>query len=201
MKKTLKEIFDNAWCDMEVIYNTGAICSERHMQCELFRLLKNDETFNQDYQVFVEPKLSGLVKGKIPDMIITTRIHNESNNDETVAVVELKYVPFHFPEFEEDLEKLIFFIKNKKDIILQLNTNPITGDWADKSYSISDNIFIIYCVIGKVDSYIIERFKEACMSTWKLDAELKFENIKYLQYVGAIAKEQSWYLAGEENKK
>ena len=122
-----KELLTKVWRRLIKEYQTGCICSERHLQAEFYSLLKRElaDFKNNDYKIGVEPRLTGdeefdcALNGKIPDLLITQ--HNT-----IVAMVELKYSPYNYVIYEFDVLKL-----NTQNIKGQvyLKTDPQTGDW------------------------------------------------------------------------
>ncbi|MES2428680.1 MAG: hypothetical protein V4560_16980 [Bacteroidota bacterium] len=181
----MREFFDPAWHNLKNVYDSGVICSERHMQCELFKLLTSNNDFNNRYKIFVEPRLTlPELNSKIPDFLIT-------EDDIVVAAVELKYVPHDYSKYEKDLKTLINFcylFKQNKDYTFPLLTNPNNGEWTEPKFRFSDKLTLIYCTITKLDAHIITNNKKIWqdMSLWKLDDDSKHNEINYLQYVGAI---------------
>jgi len=159
MSNPLIPILKDCWVKIEKIYNDGKICSERHLQAEIFSILSHDDRFKNIFQVFVEPRIFskddkvinfGII-GIKPDMIITQK-------DRIVCVYELKYVPyFHHghPEYQKDIINLSKFyeLKGSNEVIFYLETNPKTGDWNyERRFTIDDGLLIAYSAIAKKDS-------------------------------------------------
>ena len=191
----MKNIIELAWSQLQAVYETGIICSERHMQCELFRILCNDKAFINQYELFVEPRLSNTdyakLNGKIPDIIIASR-----NEREIVAVMELKYVPHSYPQYEKDIDVLTNFYKLRSlrrneniKTSFSLLSDPETGEWKnDVLFPVSSNMTLIYAVIGRFDSYAFEQEENGQpkilgKELWKNEG---FEG--YIQLVGPIGK-------------
>jgi hypothetical protein len=57
MINPLIPILKDCWVKIQKIYNDGKICSERHLQAEIFSILSHDDRFNNFFQVFIEPRL------------------------------------------------------------------------------------------------------------------------------------------------
>lgn len=189
----IRNAMELAWSQLQTVYESGIICSERHMQCELFRVLCNDKAFINQYEIFVEPRLSNTdcakLKVKIPDINITSRKERE-----IVAVMELKYVPHSYPQYEKDIEVLTNFYelcnlrKNDTKTSFSLLTNPETGEWKDDVlFPVALNLTLIYAVIGRFDSYVFEQ-KDSQPKI--LGKELwKNEGFKYyIQLIGPIGE-------------
>lgn len=183
----IKEVFDDVWKEIELVYKSGLICSERHLQSEIFSLLKNNISFSSVYTVFVEPRVDQNtcenLHGKIPDLIIVNH-----HSKEIVAVIELKYVPFSYPAYKKDLSTLLNFFNNRKAIAMPLLTEPNTGLWADERYTVIENPILVYCVIAKADAHVITQYKSGNIK--ELWGEEGFAN--YLQYVGVVGDEISF---------
>ena len=174
----MKIFFDKAWSELKLIYDEGSICSERHMQCELFKLLTIQADFNNDYRIFVEPRISDpdIV---IPDFIITDKNHKVK------AVVELKYVPHFYSKYDKDLKVLMsFIIKFQKDpdYGFKLLTDPKTGEWKNEMFKFDKSLILIHCVVTKADAFMITNNREI----WQSGDNFDNGKFSYLQYVGAI---------------
>jgi hypothetical protein len=124
-------------------YLKGFICSERQLQGIFFKHL-NDKF--KDSQIWIEPNIK-LDNGQsiIPDIIIT-------ENKTIVASIELKYVPHHFPVWQEDIGKFNL-LATQGDHVFYFNTNPKTGDYDfDQKYQITENTFFCFCAVGSDQS-------------------------------------------------
>lgn len=152
----LKNTLIKCWKGVEKSYRAGEICSERHLQSELYRLLKN-ELKNLSLSIFVEPKIvsnSSLrnipIKGLIPDILIT-------NKTNLAAVIEIKYVPHGFVSYQKDINTFSKFASLfKKNATLVLKTNSINGDWNyNDKFSISNSLLFVYMTISRSDSYVV----------------------------------------------
>ncbi|WAC39108.1 hypothetical protein [Pedobacter sp. SL55] len=183
----IKEVFDGVWKEIELVYKSGLICSERHLQSEIFSLLKNNISFSSVYTVFIGPRVDQNtcenLHGKIPDLIIVNH-----RSKEIVAVVELEYVPFSYPAYKKDLSTLLNFFNNRKAITMPLFTNPNTGLWTNEKFKISESPILAYCVIAKADAHVITQYKSGNIK--ELWGEEGLAN--YLQYVGAVGDEISF---------
>ena len=139
----LKDFFGRAWSDLKTIYNEGLICSERHMQCELFKLLKEQPESKEQYKIF-EPRLTDdKLKSVIPDFLITSQ-----NENKVVAAVELKYVPHSYSTHTEDLNTLIGFynvFQKHPDYKFPHLTDPKTGLWRGEKFRFDKNLTLIFC--------------------------------------------------------
>lgn len=98
-------LFRKIWTvDVKERYEKGVLNSERALQaCIVGALVKGAP----DLVVLVEPTLyteAGSKAGRemIPDLWIGDR-----DSRSALAVVELKFVPFHYPKWEYDIKKLV----------------------------------------------------------------------------------------------
>jgi len=189
-REIIENTFDDIWKEIEIVYKSGLICSERHLQSEIFSLLKNNRSFSSAHTVFVEPRVDNAtcenLHGKIPDLIIVNH-----HSRKIVAIVELKYVPFSYPEYKKDLETLCNFFNNRKDIAIPLLTNPTAGLWTDERYTVSEELTLVYCIIAKADAHIITQYKNGNIKELWSKEELRYEEglSNYLQYIGAVGDE------------
>lgn len=151
---SLETSLDNIWKELRKYYMEGKICSERHLQAILFHLMQNETTFDQEFQVFIEPKIytkpeegkKNVIHGLIPDMLIT-------HNTQIVAVVELKYCPYSYVPTLKDLQTFSRFqsMQNSPTKILLL-TDPQTGNYNETGFTLSVNLLFVYGVIGQEES-------------------------------------------------
>lgn len=168
----LIDILNAAWENTIDDFKKGEICSERHLQSLLFTYLKRDNNFNNKYKLFVEPKISTISKnseilGLIPDILIT-------NNEYSLELIlELKYVPFDYPEYQKDESTFKKFLNAKQNGEQLYLLSDLDGDW-DKThpFSISKNLKYVFGAYGKKES--------VCFDKNKWDSELK--NLSILSY-------------------
>src|SRR5690606_20983635 len=110
----LKDYFTAMWQKVKTDYNSGKICSERHLQAVIYHRLISDDDFKRNFDISIEPTITGEsdclktigLSGIIPDMIITKK-----DEKEITAIVEVKYVPHHFILFQKDIGNLAKFWK------------------------------------------------------------------------------------------
>lgn len=192
----LKTALQDCWKQIEFIYKQGRICSERHLQAEMFRVLRQHAIFETEtgtgrYQIFIEPyidKNNATDNGKtfvrivIPDMIFT-------KEDKIVGIMEVKYIPHHFPKFEKDFVSLSEFYKKRgSGFEVKLEVDWQTGNWSEKQFRIDKNVLLIYCVIANWQSHIVsnpENVKE--IWTKLIGSDQSFKNC--LQLSGVINRE------------
>lgn len=123
----------------------GILCSERHLQAEMYFHLKS---LLPDHQIWIEPLFEleyENEKWKIkPDILI-------SHQDEIKSIVELKYVPFGDAVFGPDIEKMFWLEKCKGKMMFRLKTDPATGDYTPDTYKLSEDILSVFAVIARGD--------------------------------------------------
>jgi hypothetical protein len=179
--------FKTAWQQIGKNYSAGRICSERHLQAELFHILYSNNEFLDNYELRVEPCLYQScgtpskygMTGFVPDMLVVSGL-------KIVACLELKYVPHGFVKFQKDISNLINFwdLKSQTDLNLYLNTLPQSGDWNyEQPYTISPDFQLIYAIIGNENSDCIENHRDI----WARSGSAK---IRYNQFVGSISKDK-----------
>jgi len=80
-----------------------------------------------------------------PDLLVSLK-------NEIIAIIELKYIPYSYPNFQPDIEKLLLFKQYAGKPEILLKTNPITGDWDKTKYIISDDLLLVFAVIAHKDA-------------------------------------------------
>lgn len=145
----LKDFLAMAWSRITSYYHLGNICSERHLQAELFHILKSDEQFIKEYKIYVEPTLYTKqgdtdIDKIIPDMLIT-------KGKKIVAYIELKYVPHGYIRATDDIRKFYDFNECKYAEIY-LERNPVDGGWSEDLYTICSDIIFVYGFISNHES-------------------------------------------------
>ncbi|WP_428662163.1 hypothetical protein [Runella sp.] len=180
----LKTALQDCWKQIEVIYKQGRMCSERHLQAEMFHVLRQHATFEVlPYRIFVEPciRFKNPSATVIPDMIFTY-------GDQIVGVMEIKYVPHGFPIFEKDFNSLGQFYKQRATASpFNLETDFQTGQWSKKEFKVAPNLLLIYCVIANYEAHIVSE-NENVKKVWKklIGQDQTFENC--LQLSGVVSK-------------
>lgn len=123
-------------------YSRGKICSERHLQCELYHLLR----LNSNLDVWIEPTL--IVKtgdtGRTmkPNLLI-------SQANEILAVLEIKNVPDGEAAYKADVEKLVLF-ESSSTATYHLETDLATGRFKqDVEFKISKHLLCVYAAISR----------------------------------------------------
>jgi hypothetical protein len=182
--RLIVETFSNAWKEIEQIHLQGKICSERHFQAELFHILKSQSAFSNKFGLHVEPviytasiKVNEIgLSGVIPDLLI-------SEDEKIAACVELKYNPMGYVSFEKDVKNLSKFyaLKGSSDYFF-LRTNPVTGNWDETKYFVSESVILIYAQIGNESSFSIEHYQEI----WSTKYTGLTEQPKFLTLIGSL---------------
>lgn len=144
MEYILVDVLEAIWkSSIADAYLNGLICSERLLQAELYRQLKNQT----NYQIWIEPdihlKNNPVLHHKKPDIIIT-----DQNN--IVGVMELKYNLQTGIGINWDIEKLTEFsrLKNYTEGI-PLKTDLKNGNWDfNNTFSVSKDLVLVLAVIA-----------------------------------------------------
>lgn len=150
----LKDFLAMAWGRITAEYHRGNICSERHLQSELFYILKSNNQFSEQYKIYVEPtvytrKKNTAIDKIIPDVLIT-------KGKEVVAYIELKYVPHGYILAESDVWKFNEFYKCLGQEEIQLDTDAQSGQWLDTYHNISSDLVLVYGFISNHESEAFE---------------------------------------------
>lgn len=143
----LKDALINGWQQVEKVYRTGKICSERHLQAELFLALSNHQDFKNEYDIFIESniQIKGFTSNKTPDVVITRR-------NEIIAFIELKYVPHDYIKYKGDIEKLE---KIHQSIVeTKLLIDPKSGKYTNDIFTSSKNTILAYGLFTRHDSAV-----------------------------------------------
>jgi hypothetical protein len=165
-------------------YERGEICSERHLQAELYYQFKKCPELSQ-YQIWMEPTLGiydgtndkGTKIGSItPDILI-------SCNDVLKAMIEIKYRPYGQVHYKFDIEKFNTFQKYKPKITIE--TNPTTGRHNNTEIEIGKDTLFVFAVIANADRNAIALKKER----W---TDVDLPN-KFLHLIGKISTDPNLY--------
>lgn len=187
----LKDHFTEMWQKVKADYQTGKVCSERHLEAVIYHHLISDENFRNEFAISIEPVITGdgtcltdlKLSGTIPDMIITNK-----DEKEITAIVEIKYVPHNFIPFQKDIGNLAKFWKLRKidDHCIYLDLMPGTGRWnTENKYKVSNNLYLIYCAIGNRESYGFTNTE----TMWSKAYTTLEENPNYLMFTGSIHRD------------
>jgi len=170
IKATLIKIWEG---DIEQEYNNGTLCSERALQSELYRRLRDE--LPKEYTVWVEPAIRIIIEEKKrtikPDILI-------SKENEIVTVIELKYVPHYYANFIGDLKKLDHIAKQKSDYKFKLRTYPMTGKYDDNYFQFSKGALLVFAVIANNEAaalHPVRNFKK------QVGEDIRLENFLVLR--------------------
>ena len=147
VKQTLIDIWLN---DILKRVRNGLITYERQLQAEIYFNLKSK--LPQDYKVWIEPVIYNLDKIK-PDIIIT-------NEDRVLSIIELKFKPWEYPDYQYDLNKFLSFeSKSNNNLNIDFGYIPISSDWRIQqgkgtklSYRLTQDYINCFILFGKKDS-------------------------------------------------
>ena len=146
LNNILTEIWEN---NIKDTYEKGEICTEHHLQAELYYQIKNSQKL-KEYRIWVEPTLDtedNEIRKKLkikPDLILTF-------NNTIQAIIELKFKPDGEVHYTKDIEKFKYFSqKNKPKVAIR--TNEQTGRWdSNKPFQYSHDVLFVFAVIAKDD--------------------------------------------------
>lgn len=137
----MKEKFEEAWKTCVSEYREGRVNSECTLQALLYSELRKAMP---DLVVLCEPHLELTKAGMAyPDIVVLS-------SNEIVAVVELKFVPHHYPLFRDDIAKLVHYADEAKEQNILLE--PGTGKFDDRKHRFSKDCLLVFAVIGRSDS-------------------------------------------------
>lgn len=142
MASTLITAIEFIWVNhIKDLYLKGQICSERQIQAELYRHLRN----NTDYEVWIEPELH-LVGSKLhhtkPDLIIT-------EDKKIIGIMEIKFNLFAGINFTWDIEKLRNLAILEESVPLRTDLSTANWDMAmDNQFTIGIDTCLFFAVIA-----------------------------------------------------
>ena len=146
METETSAALDSAWTSCVHAFEAGQIASEATLQANLFCALQACIT---DVVVHCEQiiKLSN-GQTKKPDMLVV-------RGNDVIAVLELKFVPHHWPEYKDDVEKLASYSEHRNNF--ELSLDPTTGKFSDQVFRFCESCLFVYAVIGQHDAVAVHR--------------------------------------------
>ncbi len=177
--ENLVEILEKIWKEnVRSLYISGLISTERSLQAEIYRQLKNYTNYN----IWIEPTIffipSADLDYKKPDVIIT-------KEREIVGIIELKYKPYAETYYIEDIEKLYAFSNIPKEYKLPLFTIPNSGEWSKKNkdlFTVSSNFLSVFAVIAWNNAWSLD------IKKWGKQKVKKPKN--FLHLTGSISEKE-----------
>ena len=140
------EKLKNIWMTwVESSYLEGRITTERGLQSNLYAHILREEP---DWKVYVEPGFyppDGMTAQYKPDLVIC-----DSRN--ILAIIEIKFVPHHYPQYISDLDKMIDISSNVNYREIFLDINQKTGKDAGNKHVITRETNFVFMVIGQDDA-------------------------------------------------
>lgn len=158
MIESVNNALIEAWIAQRRFYQNGIICSERHLQALLFHELCS--RIGAEFEIYVEPRLeikSGdkSLNGKKPDLLICNKERKVTH------MIELKYVPFAYPEYQGDIKKFTDWKKANAQIKFPLKTVANSGQWNYQDlYQIDQQTQTVYGIIAKADAHAFSLLSE-----------------------------------------
>jgi hypothetical protein len=133
-------------------YNTGRIVSERHLQAFIYHQL-HEQMQEAGLTLVIEPSIKTMEKSNIDGLIPDVIIRSEK---EVLAVIELKFVPYGYPQYKKDFATFsAFYSSVDKQSKIYLSCSPKDGLWdQEKRYTLSTDLKVYYLVIARHDSYL-----------------------------------------------
>ena len=136
-------ILNNLWkTNIKSDYMQGLINSERCLQSIIYYHLRNN--LKVDNTVFIEPIFAIDKDIFRPDIIIT-------NKKSIELIIEIKFVPHHYPEYENDIYKLLKISTAAKDSPIDIDIDPLTGKYKNV-FRLTKETNYAFAVFGQHDS-------------------------------------------------
>lgn len=180
----LKDFLAMAWGRITAEFHLGNICSERHLQSELFYILKSNNQFSEQYKIYVEPTLytkngDTKIDKIIPDILVT-------KGKEVIAYVELKYVPHGYIKASGDIWKFNEFYNHIDKAEIKLETESNSGDWVNDYYKISNDLILVYGFVSNQESEVfVSRNNVFGLTEYKLSDDA-LSKINYVVLYGGV---------------
>lgn len=144
MSHDYRSVLDTAWELAIKHYEEGRVNSECTLQAYLYAQLN---AALPDCIVLCEPKLSIDRHGNFyPDIVVI------EDKNRVVAIIEIKFVPHHYPVFEDDIAKIRVMGVEGSGSAHDLLLDPKTGTFADGKVTISGDCLLSFAVIGRHDA-------------------------------------------------
>ena len=191
MNKLQMYIRDIWSSEIKKSYQQGIICSERHLQAEIYRHFKNHIDL-KEYQMWVEPVIELFYSESEnanykPDLVI-------SKDNDVICFIEIKYVPYNYVDFLYDIEKLRVYQQLNSEKKFPLKTDPKTGNWSKERYSIVPNVLSVFAVIAKHDAWA-----HGPKNYFETELEQSFPLANFLVLKGKTNSETIQFEAGKNN--
>jgi len=130
-------------------YQDGLLNSERCLQAALYRALRIELPENK---IFVEPllELNGTDAGRnfVPDIVVCS-------GNQIEAVLELKFAPHSYPNFQNDLAKFLALSTLAAGVEVFIALDPITGKFSSK-FTFSETPRFVFAVVGQYDAVAVD---------------------------------------------
>lgn len=130
-------------------YQHGLLNSERCLQAALYRALRIELPENT---IFVEPllELNGTDAGRnfVPDIVVCS-------GNQIEAILELKFVPHSYPNFQNDLAKFLALSTVAAHAAVFIALDPITGKFSRK-FTFSESPRFIFAAVGQHDAVAVD---------------------------------------------
>jgi hypothetical protein len=139
----MQYLLEHVWQQIRIDYEIGNINSERCMQAAYYYALRSDANKPKDLRIFIEPEIN-FGSSRYPDIVVC-------ENHFIRAIIELKFTPHGYANFEIDLEKLIDF-STKIESPFPLEIDPSSGRWSDKKYIIFPETWFVFAAICRYDA-------------------------------------------------
>lgn len=134
-----------AWSTACDAYERGLINSECTLHSLMYAELRSRLP---DRITLCEPQITVERHGCfVPDIVIVKERVVE-------AIIELKFVPHHYPVYELDLRKLAVLAVYEQSFPLLLD--PKSGDFTQDSFRVSPDCLLVFAAIGQHDAAAVD---------------------------------------------
>lgn len=134
-------------CKVHEDYDAGTLNSERCLQASLYHHLRNIFS-GSIYEVYIEPLFrcaakTGLDKIR-PDVVVC-------KNGKIILVLELKFNPKQYVNWEDDFVKFSKIQRLKAPIQLCIKLDPVTGKFSDP-YTLPSGVKLAFLSVANVNA-------------------------------------------------
>jgi len=160
-------------------YEAGALNGERALQAHLVAAIS---VLSPELDTLVEPRLSE--SGIFPDLLVYRR-----QSLVAVAVIELKYVPYHSPEWEKDVRRLLATIGTAGSYACTVD--PKTGKDDGKVFCDPSTLGIFAAVGARGSKALDSKFLYEKLIADRCSEEQSHSLPRLLHAWGTVDREQS----------
>lgn len=171
--------YNGVWECVQAAYEWQWLASEHGLQAALYHSFLG---IYPQLKIVIEPTWEGVWEGRRkPDMVF---VYDGMITD----IFELKYVPFDYPAWKKDIDKLVSYVDGEEKFY-DVVTDPITGRYSSP-YMVSKDCRLHFGVVGRPDAEAL------CTETIRSRIE-KMDRIPenaFYHWIGQSGEKRDWYV-------